>query len=169
MTTDKTMDNPQSTSLPDQPIDGCIIEPLSRFNDERGWLTELFREDDLPAELLPAMAYISSTKPGITRGPHEHREQTDIFVFFHGQYRLYLWDNRRDSPTHGNHLVRELGENEPARVIVPPGVVHGYRNIGNTHALIINCPDKLYAGHGRQHPVDEIRHESLADSPFRME
>ncbi|HZI49646.1 MAG TPA: hypothetical protein VFD75_17745, partial [Pyrinomonadaceae bacterium] len=49
-----------------------IIRPLNRYDDSRGWLMELFRSDDLPAEFLPVMAYISSTRPGITRGPHEH-------------------------------------------------------------------------------------------------
>ena len=58
-------------------INGVIVRPLSRFNDSRGWLIELFRVDEWPAEFHPVMAYISSTLPGVTRGPHEHVDQAD--------------------------------------------------------------------------------------------
>ena len=48
----------------DGPIDGLLLRPVSRFDDARGWLIELFREDQLPAEQLPVMAYLSQTLPG---------------------------------------------------------------------------------------------------------
>ena len=62
-------------------ISGVIVKPLSKFNDSRGWLTELFRNDEWPDEFRPLMAYISSTIPGVTRGPHEHVDQADLFCF----------------------------------------------------------------------------------------
>jgi len=34
----------------DGPIDGVIWKPLKKFLDARGWLCELFRHDDTPAE-----------------------------------------------------------------------------------------------------------------------
>lgn len=152
----------------DAPIEGCPVTPLRKFSDERGWLAEIFRHDELPEPLHPVMGYLSLTHPGVARGPHEHRDQTDLFVFFDGMFRLYLWDTREASPTSGHRQVLDLGRDTPATVIVPPGVVHAYRNIGNTDALIFNCPNQLYAGHGKQEPVDEIRHEDLPNSPFVM-
>ena len=65
--------------------------------------------------------------------------------------------------------MRELGEATPAVAIVPPGVVHAYRNIGQHDAIIINCPNQLYAGEGKKEPVDEIRHEDRAESVFVMD
>lgn len=150
-------------------IDGCIIRDLSAFNDERGWLLECFRRDELPPDLVPEMAYVSLTRPGVTRGPHEHTEQSDLFVFFDGTMRIYLWDARDDSPTFGRRLIVDLGQERRAAVIVPPGVVHGYRNVGRDPALIVNCPNRLYAGPGKRDPVDEIRHEDRPESPFRIE
>src|SRR6476620_2761789 len=50
-------------------VQDVIVRRLQRYDDSRGWLTELFRNDDLPAEFQPVMAYISSTRAGITRGP----------------------------------------------------------------------------------------------------
>ena len=52
-----------------------------------------------------------------------------------------------------------LGEDEPYAVIVPPGVVHGYRNVSNYPGVVYNFPNQLYAGPGKIYPVDEIRHE----------
>lgn len=153
----------------DGEIEGCRIQPLRQFSDERGWLAEFFREDELPEELHPVMGYLSLTHPGIARGPHEHEAQTDLFLFFDGQFRVYLWDARRSSPTFGHRRRLELGAAEKAVVIVPPGVVHAYRNVGETDAFIVNCPNALYAGEGKGEPVDEIRHEDLEDSPYVMD
>ncbi len=62
-------------------INGVVVRDLRKFVDERGWLAELFRHDELDAEYFPTMSYISSTEPGVQRGPHEHLEQADFFVF----------------------------------------------------------------------------------------
>jgi len=35
--------------------------------------------------------------------------------------------------------------------------------------MVINCPNRLYAGQGRQEKVDEIRHEDDSDTVFRMD
>jgi dTDP-4-dehydrorhamnose 3,5-epimerase len=61
-----------------------------------------------------------------------------------------------------------VGENEPTLVIVPPGVVHGYKCISTEPGLVINLPDKLYKGEGKNEEVDEIRWEGRADSPFKI-
>ena len=65
-------------------------------------------------------------------------------------------------------MVR-AGRDEPRLVIVPPAVAHAYRNVSDEDGLVINCPNALYRGPGRQEPVDEIRHEDDPASPFRME
>jgi dTDP-4-dehydrorhamnose 3,5-epimerase len=148
---------------------GVVIKKLDRFTDDRGWLTEIFRNDELPKEFSPAMGYISLTKPGVQRGPHEHAFQADFFVFLGpGEFELHLWDNRKDSQTFGRHEKFVLGENDPASVIVPPGVVHGYKNVGQTDAWCLNFPNKLYKGEGKKEEIDEIRHEEDSDSRFKI-
>ncbi len=151
------------------PISDCRILPIRFHADERGWLAELFRFDELDEAVRPVMSYLSLTHAGVTRGPHEHRDQTDIFAFFDGTFRLFLWDARPHSPSFGNRQVGTFGRAHPAIVSVPPGIVHGYRNVGTTDALIVNCPNRLYGGWGRGDEVDEIRHEDHPDSPFEMD
>ncbi len=150
-------------------IDGCILQRLKKYGDERGWLGEFFRQDELPAHLHPVMGYLSMTKPGVSRGPHEHERQTDLFLFFSGTFRLYLWDARSESPSFGNRQVLDVGLKNPTIAVVPPGVVHAYWNVGDAEALVVNCPNQLYAGEGKSEPVDEIRHEDVENSPFVME
>jgi len=152
------------------PIDGVLIRPLKRFADARGWLIELFRHDELQPADYPAMAYVSQTLPGVARGPHEHRQQTDHFGFVGpGDFKLYLWDTRPDSPTLGTRQTLIAGESDPQAVIVPPGVVHAYKNVSQVPGLVFNCPNRLYAGQQRGEPIDEIRHEDLAGSPYVLD
>ncbi len=151
-------------------IDGVIIRELNRFDDARGWLIELFREDELSAGNMPAMSYVSMTRPGVARGPHEHVDQTDLFCFVGpSTFRLYLWDARDNSPTHGQAFRGEFGENNRSLVIVPPGVVHAYKNIGSVDGIVFNAPNRLYAGKGKAEPVDEIRHENDPDSRYQLD
>ncbi|MFQ5498592.1 MAG: dTDP-4-dehydrorhamnose 3,5-epimerase family protein [Candidatus Zixiibacteriota bacterium] len=151
-------------------IPGVIIRSLKRHDDQRGWLMELFRKDELPDTLLPAMSYVSMTKPAVMRGPHEHKNQTDYFCFIGpSTFRLYLWDNRPDSPTTGQRYCCDCGEANPTAAIVPPGVVHAYENIGSVEGIVYNAPDKLFAGEQRNEPVDEIRHEDDPTGKFRID
>ena len=35
-------------------IDGVVIRELTRYSDERGWLFELFRRDEIDQDIFPA-------------------------------------------------------------------------------------------------------------------
>ena len=151
-------------------IEGVIWKSLSIYKDQRGWLCELFRHDELDKEFHPTMAYISMTEPGIARGPHEHHEQADCFCFIGpSNFKVYLWDSRKNSKTHGVKDVQIVGVDKPMLLIVPPGVVHAYKNVGTGQGLVFNCPNKLYKGWGKKEPVDEIRHEEVHNSPFQLD
>jgi len=98
-------------------IDGVIIKSLSRHSDQRGWLLELFRQDELEQECFPVMGYLSVSYAGAIRGPHEHRHQSDLFAFVGpGNFRIYLWDNCPDSKTYGNKIILEAGQDNPITV-----------------------------------------------------
>ncbi|MBI5641194.1 MAG: dTDP-4-dehydrorhamnose 3,5-epimerase family protein [Nitrospirae bacterium] len=146
-------------------MEGVIIRELNQFHDERGWLTEVFRDDE--TDFRPAMSYVSMTKPGIARGPHEHIEQSDYFCFF-GEFRLYLWDNRKGSPTYGEKMTFDT-KGRPCTAIVPPRVVHAYKNIGSGDGLVFNLPDSLFRGKGKALPVDEVRYEEDPESPYKID
>ena len=151
-------------------IDGVIWKPLKKYHDARGWLCELFRDDELPAEFNPVMAYISLSEKGIARGPHEHVDQADFFCFIGpSNFKMYLWDNRPKSPTYLISQTDVVGVDKPMALIIPPGVVHAYKNVGNDQGVVFNCPNRLFKGPGRKEPVDEIRHEEMSDTLFKLD
>lgn len=151
-------------------IAGVVVKPLTKFNDARGWLCEMFREDEMDEEFHPRMSYISMTNPGIARGPHEHVEQADLFGFIGpSTFKVYMWDNRKDSRTFGKKMVVLAGEQEPKSILIPPGVVHAYKNIGSVLGMVGNYPNRLYAGRGKKEKVDEIRHESDPNTIYKLD
>src|SRR5262249_57516519 len=102
------------------PIDGVLWRPLRKYHDPRGWLCELFRHDELPAEFHPVMAYISATEPGVARGPHEHRDQADCFCFLApGNFKVYLSDTRPASPTYRAAHTAVPGADKPVLLLLP--------------------------------------------------
>jgi len=151
-------------------IHDVVIRDLKKFVDDRGWLAELFREDEVERQFMPVMSYISVTHPGIARGPHEHADQADMFAFIGpSDFKVYLWDTRKSSPTFQNKFVFIAGERAPKSVIIPPGVVHAYKNVGTSEGTVVNLPNKLFAGEGKKEPVDEIRHENRPDTVFQLD
>lgn len=151
-------------------INGVVIRELRRFVDARGWLAELFRHDELEPEFYPTMSYTSSTKPGIQRGPHEHVDQADFFCFMGpSNFKLRLWDNRPDSETFNHVFTILVGEDNPSSVLIPKGVVHAYRNVGESDGIVFNCPNRLYMGQNKNEPIDEIRHEDDPETIYRLD
>ncbi len=151
------------------PIEGGVrVEPLKPYGDERGWLMELFRRDKLADDIMPVMAYMSVTKPGVVRGPHEHFMQSDYFCFTGpGVFKLVLWDNRPTSLTFRNRCEFLVGTDQPSLAIVPPHVVHAYKNVSDEIGYVFNAANQLYRGWNYSYPVDEIRHELNPNSPFK--
>ncbi len=151
-------------------IEGVEVRDLAKYSDGRGWLMELFRSDEVDEAILPAMCYISMTHPDVARGPHEHSGQTDYFCFpGPSTFKVYLWDKRPGSPTSGVRQIVLAGEQTPKIVIVPPGVVHAYKNVGERDGLVVNFPNRLFKGEGKKEPVDETRYEDLENSPYVLD
>ena len=79
-----------------------------------------------------------------------------------------MWDNRSDSATFRTVQTIVVGQDNPAAVLIPKGVVHAYQNVGDVDGIVINCPNRLYMGEGKREPVDEIRHEDDKETIFVM-
>lgn len=148
-------------------IEGVIIKELKKYEDDRGWVAELYRSDE--DNFKPEMSYASFTKHNVVRGPHEHKEQSDYFCFFGpGDFEMHLWDNREDSKTYEKYEKMIVGSSKPVVVVVPPGVVHGYKCVSENGAWYVNSPNALYAGKDKKEEVDEIRHEVDPNSKFKI-
>ncbi len=133
-------------------IDGVRTKELKIIPDERGWLMEMLRSDD---EIFSefGQVYVSAVYPGVVKGWHAHRRQTDNIVCVAGTIKLVLYDDRDGSPTRGRVEEFFIGERNPLLVQVPPGVLHGWKCVGPDTALAVNIPDRPY----RRDDPDEVR------------
>ena len=93
---------------------------LKRFEDERGWFSELARASALPKPIRQAnLAY---SRGGVVRGLHYHeRGQDDLFVCLQGMVRVVVLDRAT-----GETFTEDIGDENPAAIYVPGVHAHGY-------------------------------------------
>lgn len=124
-------------------IDGVNIKELRLIPDERGYLMEMLRSDD-PIFQKFGQVYLSVAYPGVVKGWHYHKVQTDNFTIVKGMMKVVLYDAREGSPTHGEVNEFFMGELNPILVTIPPGVLHGMKAIGEGPGVLVNCPTEPY-------------------------
>lgn len=146
-------------------IQGVNVKQLKVIPDERGYVMEMLRCDD-PFFQKFGQVYVSVAYPGVVKGWHFHKVQTDHFVIVKGMMKVVLYDAREGSPTKG--VVNEffMGEKNPILVTIPPGVVHGMKGIGTEPAMLVNTPTEPY----RHAEPDEYRtHPHENDIPYQWD
>lgn len=124
-------------------IDGVHVKQLKLIPDERGFLYEMLRSDD-PFYQQFGQCYLTAVYPGVVKGWHWHKLQTDHFVCVKGMAKVVLYDRREDSPTHGEVNEFFMGERNLVLVVIPRGVLHGMKGTGTETAMIINLPTHPY-------------------------
>jgi dTDP-4-dehydrorhamnose 3,5-epimerase len=143
-------------------IEGVVVKKLMRHVDERGYLMEILRRDDTLFQQF-GQAYVSACFPGMVKAWHCHRLQTDHFCCLSGNLKVGLYDDREDSSTSGETQTIVIGMLNPALVVIPPLVWHGFMAVGGETAIVLNLPTELY---NHQQP-DELRREAFdPDIPF---
>jgi dTDP-4-dehydrorhamnose 3,5-epimerase len=133
------------TSHPDAGLSivGASVRQLLVHPDERGRLFEILRADD-PEFVRFGQVYVTTAHPGMVKAWHHHRQQTDYFCLIQGRARFALYDARTGSASRG--LIDEIvcDGDSPQLIVIPPGVYHGFKCIGDTDAICINCPTAPY-------------------------
>lgn len=102
-------------------IDGVFRHRLVRHEDERGWFSEILREQSFATSFVQANH--SHSRAGVLRGLHFHARQADAWYVIGGRARVGLADLRSDTP---KAATIDLSADEPAVLFIPPGVAHGF-------------------------------------------
>ena len=128
-------------------IAGVRIEPFPVYPDDRGYFLEVQRMGqglaaEFPADTTQISAALSY--PGTIKAFHFHMHQTDCWTPARGMLQVALVDLRLDSPTFGLRNTMYVGTMRPWRVLIPPGVGHGYKVIGPGEAMLVYLTDRLY-------------------------
>ncbi|HEX7393168.1 MAG TPA: dTDP-4-dehydrorhamnose 3,5-epimerase family protein [Thermoplasmata archaeon] len=125
-------------------IEGVVVKPLRRIVDDRGWLMEIFRSD-WPEFQKFGQTYLTTCKPGVVKGWHFHKLQSDHFVPVKGNALVALYDAREDSKTKGVlQEVEVYSGQEPKFIKIPPVVYHGFTPLDDNEIWVVNTPTELY-------------------------
>jgi len=124
-------------------IEGVKIKKLNVFPDERGRLMEMLRSDD-ELFLKFGQVYMTTAYPGVVKGWHYHKKQTDNFVVVKGMMKVVLYDGREKSSTYKEINEFFMGEHNPILLQIPTYVYHGFKCISDTEAMCINMPTEVY-------------------------
>jgi dTDP-4-dehydrorhamnose 3,5-epimerase len=128
-------------------IDGIIIRDLKKFVDERGYFSELLREDwnNLLIDDKIVQFNLSFSYPGVVRAWHRHlKGQTDYFICITGAIKVCAYDDREGSKSYGeiNEIILSEDGLKVARI---PGILwHGYKAIGTKPIKMLYGVNKLY-------------------------
>ncbi len=124
-------------------IAGVRTKALKVIPDERGFLMEILRADDEIFQQF-GQIYLTVAYPGVVKGWHYHKIQTDYFSVVKGMLKIVLYDGREGSPTHGDINEFFLGEQNRTLVVIPPFVLHGIKGMGAEPGYLINAPTHPY-------------------------
>jgi dTDP-4-dehydrorhamnose 3,5-epimerase len=147
-------------------VDGVKLIPLGRFEDERGWFSELMRSSALPKPVRQSNLVFS--RQGVIRGLHYHeRGQDDLFACLSGMVRVVVLD--RES---GETFSEDIGEANPVAVYVPGHHGHGYEAL--TDCLFLYHVTEEYDPadpdeHGLCWADPRVKHLWSTDSPLLSE
>jgi dTDP-4-dehydrorhamnose 3,5-epimerase len=125
-------------------IEGVEYRQARPVSHAHGHLTEVFRKDWGIGNFPVVQVNLTTTFPGRVRAWGIHRETTDRLFAASGAFYIVCYDGRPNSPTFGRVNEFALGGRNQGLVIIPPGVWHGWKNVGDDEGAIISMPSRLY-------------------------
>lgn len=154
--------------LHQDPIEGVLFRPVRPVSHEDGVLTEIAKTQWPQIGDPIVQIHVTTTLPGRIRAWGLHRISTDRLFLIKGLVSFVVYDGRLDSPTYNNFNEFKLSERNPALIIIPPNLYHGWKVIGTDEAYIINMPTSSYI-YDEPDALDLPYDSSLAEQvvPFR--
>ncbi|MCS0674072.1 dTDP-4-dehydrorhamnose 3,5-epimerase family protein [Cytobacillus firmus] len=125
-------------------IEGVKVKSLVKHCDDRGFFSELIRDDETHLLSKFGQASWSMSYPGVIKAFHYHEKQDDLWFFPSGNAQVVLYDLREGSVTKGETNVYYMGEENPIMLLIPQGVAHGYKVLGEKPAVIIYFTTESY-------------------------
>lgn len=119
-------------------IEGVKIIPLKKIVDERGVVMHMLKATDPHFEQFGEI-YFSSIFPNAIKAWHLHTKMTLNYAVIVGNIKLVLYDKREDSSTYGQLQEIFMGDDNYILVQIPPGILNGFKAVGNQRAIVANC------------------------------
>ncbi len=133
-------------------IRDVVCENLTVRSDDRGYLIEILRATDPYYTKFGQVYLVGNLARGTIRAWHKHEILWDWFFISHGTAKFALYDDRPGSATHKETNTFVIGARQPALLVVPPGVFHGWMSLEDDTQLV-STASEVY---NREKP-DEVR------------
>lgn len=131
-------------ALRQRPVEGVVFRPTRPVCHEDGVLTEVTRATWPEMDQPVVQTHVTTTLPGRIRAWGLHQRSTDRLFVVKGLVSIVVFDPREGSATRGVINEFKVSERNPALLIIPPGLFHGWKVIGTDEAFIINMPSLCY-------------------------
>ncbi len=131
-------------ALRDTLIGGVEFRPSRPVPHDDGYMCEVARTNWDIIKSPIVQVHVTTTLPGRVRAWGLHRQTTDRLFVVSGMVKIVVFDGRKDSPTFGRLNEFMVSERNPGLLTIAPDLHHGWKNIGETEAVIINMPDRMY-------------------------
>ncbi|MGE5590090.1 MAG: NAD-dependent epimerase/dehydratase family protein [Bacillota bacterium] len=106
---------------------------LETKTDSRGTLAELLKSSPF------GQVFVSTTKPGVTRGNHFHDTKAEKFIVLRGEAEV------RFRHVSSNEIVRYSVSGANLRVVdIPPGYTHSITNIGDSELIVLFWANEVF-------------------------
>ena len=124
--------------IPQTIPDVIVIEPKVH-GDDRGYFSEVFRQDKLDEAIGYSVEFIqdneSKSSKGVLRGLHFQLPpyaQTKLVRVIEGKVLDIAVDIRKGSPTFGQYVAIELSGENKKQLFIPRGFAHGFVVLSDT-------------------------------------
>lgn len=101
--------------------------------DDRGWLFELVKSDAF------GQVFVSTTKPGVTRGNHYHDTKVEKFCLVQGEGLI------RFRPVETDEIIEYPVDDRQIKIVdIPPGYTHSIENIGDREMVVLFWANEVF-------------------------
>jgi len=117
------------------------IKKLIVKRDQRGWLTEILRPEDVDKTLF-GQIMLTTAYPGKAKGNHYHERKREWYCVIAGKGLLKVIDRK-------TRQIEEIvmdAEN-PVLVEIPTGSLHTITNMGNCEMILLTYTDEPFDLH----------------------
>ena len=126
-------------------LDGLVVIEPRRFDDDRGFFMETYKESEFAAAGI-AERFVqdnhSHSRKGVLRGLHyqsEPKAQGKLLRVVSGRVWHVAVDLRPSSPTYAKWQGFELSAENRLMLYLPPGFAHGFLALSEAADLVYKC------------------------------
>jgi len=118
-------------------IEGVTVRELDSRLGAEGFEVKVWGPGDFGGQLLQASC--RHVFPGVVQAWVLRRRAGERITCLQGMIKLVLCDRREGSPSRDKIMELYLGEFRPREVMVPPGVLMGWKAVGDRAAVVFTA------------------------------